>query len=298
MTGQGLPAYQPQSARLREGGDGPPVFSLRSYRYIEFLRRNLNMKIYVCVKHVPDTAAKITVIGANSFAETCKFIVNPYDEYGVEEAVQQVKRAGAGEVIVVTVGKESALVTMRAALALGADRGILVKTDAQFLDSRLTSQALQKAIEQDGAPDLIFCGKQSIDSEGMQTAFRLAKALDMPVASDVVAIRINDGVVDVEREIGGGSREVLEMPLPCVIGATRGLNEPHYPKLPDILKAKKKEVKQVDIAELGLELTAPQTEIVNLEAVPERGLARMMKGSTREMVAELVEILREEDKVI
>ncbi|UCD76966.1 MAG: electron transfer flavoprotein subunit beta/FixA family protein [Desulfobacterales bacterium] len=256
------------------------------------------MKIYVCVKHVPDTAAKITVVGGAGFAETCKFIVNPYDEYSVEEAVQIKKRAGQGEVVVVTVGKESALTTMRSALALGADRGILVKTDAQFLDSALTSRALKNAIEQDGLPDLIFCGKQSIDSEGMQTMFRLAKAFDMPAVNDVVALSINDGVARAEREIGGGSREVLEMPLPCVIGATRGLNEPHYPKLPDIMKAKKKEVKQIDIAELGLDLTAPGTEIVNLEAVAERGQARMMEGSTREMVEDLVRILKEEEKVI
>jgi electron transfer flavoprotein beta subunit len=256
------------------------------------------MKIYVCVKHVPDTAARITVVGGTGFAETCKFIVNPYDEYSVEEAVQLKKQAGQGEVIVVTVGKEAAINTMRSALALGADRGILVKTDAQFLDSALTGQALKKAIEQDGAPDLIFCGKQSIDSEGMQTPFRLAKAFNMPVVTDVVGLSITDGKARVEREIGGGSREVIEMTLPGVIGATRGLNEPHYPKLPDIMKAKKKEVKQIDIAELGLDLASPQTEIVSLEAVPERGQARMMEGSTREMVEELVRILKEEDKIL
>jgi len=256
------------------------------------------MKIYVCVKHVPDTAARITVVGGTGFAETCKFIVNPYDEYSVEEAVQLKKQAGQGEVIVVTVGKEAAINTMRSALALGADRGILVKTDSQFLDSALTGQALKKAIEQDGAPDLIFCGKQSIDSEGMQTPFRLAKALNMPVVTDVVGLSITDGKARVEREIGGGSREVIEMTLPGVIGATRGLNEPHYPKLPDIMKAKKKEVKHIDIAELGLDLASPQTEIVSLEAVPERGQARMMEGSTREMVEELVRILKEEDKIL
>jgi len=256
------------------------------------------MKIYVCVKHVPDTAARITVVGGTGFAETCKFIVNPYDEYSVEEAVQLKKLAGQGEVIVVTVGKEAAINTMRSALALGADRGILVKTDSQFLDSALTGQALKKAIEQDGVPDLIFCGKQSIDSEGMQTPFRLAKALNMPVVTDVVGLSITDGKARVEREIGGGSREVIEMTLPGVIGATRGLNEPHYPKLPDIMKAKKKEVKHIDIAELGLDLASPQTEIVSLEAVPERGQARMMEGSTREMVEELVRILKEEDKIL
>ena len=256
------------------------------------------MKIYVCVKHVPDTAAKITVVDGTGFSETCKFIVNPYDEYAVEEAVQLTKQADEGEVVIVTVGKESAVNTMRAALALGADRGILVKTDAQFVDSSLTAQALKKAIEQDGSPDLIFCGKQSIESEGMQTPFRLARALDLPVVTDVVGLSIGDGKAVAEREIGGGAREVVEMPMPCVIGATRGLNEPHYPKLPDIMKAKKKEIKQIDIADLGLDQGSPLTEIVSLEAVAERGDARILEGSPREAVEQLVKLLKEEDKVI
>ena len=256
------------------------------------------MKIFVCVKHVPDTAAKITVVEGSGFAETCKFIVNPYDEYAVEEAVRLIEQAGSGEVVIVTVGKEAAVNTMRSALAIGAHRGILVKTEAQFVDSGLTSRALQKAIEQDGGADLIICGKQSIDSEGMQTPFRLGKIMDLPVVSDVVDLKVGDGKAVAEREIGGGAREVVEMSMPCVIGATRGLNEPRYPKLPDIMKAKKKEIKQVDITELGLDQAAPLTEIVNLEAVPERGQARIMQGSTREAVEELVKILKEEEKVL
>ena len=256
------------------------------------------MKIFVCVKHVPDTAARITVVEGTGFAETCKFIVNPYDEYAVEEAVQLVKQAGAGEVVIVTVGRESAVTTMRAALALGADRGILVKTGVQLLDSAITARALQKAIEQDGSPDVIFCGKQSIDSEGMQTPFRLAKALDLPVVTDVAGLSLGDGKAVAEREIGGGAREVVELQMPCVIAATRGLNEPHYPKLPDIMKAKKKEIKQIDIVELGVDLSAPMTEIVKLEAVAERGQARILEGTARESVEQLVKILKEEEKVI
>lgn len=120
----------------------------------------------------------------------------------------------------------------------------------------------------------------------------------MPVATDVVALSISDGKAVAEREIGGGSREVVEMSLPCVVGATRGLNEPHYPKLPEVLKAKKKEIKQMDIADLGLDLSSPLTEIVNLEAVPERGEARILEGSTRESVEQLVKILKEEEKVL
>ena len=255
------------------------------------------MQIYVCVKHVPDTAAKITVADGSGFAETCKFIVNPYDEYAVEEAVQLRDQAGAGEVVVVTVGKEAALNTMRSALAIGADRGILVRTEAQFVDSRLTAGAIKAAIALDTAPDLILCGKQSIDSEGMQTPFRLAQAMNLAVVTDVVDLTIGDGKAIAEREIGGGSREVVEMPLPCVVGANRGLNEPRYPKLPDIMKAKKKEVRQINLSDLGLDADSAQTEILNLEAVPERGDARILAGSPREAVEELVRILKEEEKV-
>jgi electron transfer flavoprotein beta subunit len=256
------------------------------------------MQIYVCVKHVPDTAAKITVVDGTGFAETCKFILNPYDEYGVEEAVQQLKKAGAGEVVVVTVGKEAAIASMRAALALGAQRGILVKTGGQLLDSRTTSQALKQAIAADGEADIVFMGKQAIDSEGMQTPYRLAQALGVPVVTDVVKLTVNGRSAVVEREIEGGGREVVEVSLPCVIGATRGLNEPHYPKLPEIMQAKKKEIKVIDIAALGLNPADGCTTVVHLEPVPERGQARMLEGSTREKVEQLVSLLSENEKFI
>jgi electron transfer flavoprotein beta subunit len=256
------------------------------------------MQIYVCVKHVPDTAANIRVIGGDAFDDSCKFVMNPYDEYGVEEALQIVKREGQGEVVIVTVGKKSAIASIRSALAMGADRGILIKTGAQFLDTTLTSQALKKAIEQDGGPDLIFAGKQSVDSEGMQTHFRLATALDMPVVTDVVDLKISNGRAVVEREVGGGSRELIEISLPCVIGATKGLNEPRYPKLPDVMKAKRKEVKQVDIENLGVDTFGPATKLVELKLAPERGHAKMLQGSTREMIEGLIQLLKKEGKVL
>jgi electron transfer flavoprotein beta subunit len=251
------------------------------------------MQIYVCVKHVPDTAANIKITGEAQFDESVKFVVNPYDEYGVEQAIQIVKNNG-GEAIVVTVGKESAVNTMRSALAMGATRGILVKTETQFLDSALTSLALQKAINEDGTPDLIFTGKQSVDSEGSQTHYRLAQAFGMPVATEVVALELKDGRAVVEREIGGGVKEVIEIQTPCVIGATKGLNEPRYPKLPDILKAKKKEVKLIDIADLGIDLAAGKTQIQELEPVPERSEAKMLAGDPGEIANQLVTIIKEE----
>jgi electron transfer flavoprotein beta subunit len=251
------------------------------------------MQIYVCVKHVPDTAANIKITGQAQFDESVKFVVNPYDEYGIEQAIQLVKDNG-GEVIVVTVGKESAVNTMRSALAMGATRGILVKTETQFLDSTLTSLALQKAIDEDGKPDLIFTGKQSVDSEGSQTHYRLAQAFDMPVVTEVVAMALQEGRAVVEREIGGGVKEVIEIQTPCVIGATKGLNEPRYPKLPDILKAKKKEVKLIDIADLGIDSAAGKVHIQELEPVPERGQAKMIDGNPGEIAAQIVDIIKEE----
>jgi electron transfer flavoprotein beta subunit len=257
------------------------------------------MKIYVCVKHVPDTAARISLKDETSYedAVAIKFVMNPYDEYGVEEAVELAK-ANDGEVIVVTIGKAAASASIRAALAMGANRGIHVQTDQQYLDSAIVCQALKKAIEQDGNPDLIFTGKQSVDSEGVQTQYRLAAEMNMAVVSGVVGLSIEGDKAKAEREIGEGSREVLELSLPCVIGATKGLNTPRYPKLPDIMKAKKKEVKKIDLSELGIDMSGAKLELKKLEEAPSRSAAKMLSGSIPEMTKEFLRIMKEEEKVL
>ncbi len=256
------------------------------------------MKIVVCVKHVPDTAATIKVAGGNGFEDSdIKFFANPYDEYAVEEAVSIVENQG-GEVVVVTVGKADAVSTIRSALAMGADRAILVKTDAQLLDSRTTALALKAAIEADGAPDMVFTGKNAIDSEGFQTQYRLAHLLGLPVVSEVSAFSLDGDTARAERETGGGEKQVLQLSMPCVIGATKGLNDPRYPKFQAIMKAKKKEIKQMDMAELGIDTGAPATVIESLEIVPERSGAKMLDGSTDDQVTELVRILKEKEKVL
>ena len=256
------------------------------------------MKIVVCVKHVPDSGAYISLVGKTGYDEAVKCVANPFDEYGLEQAIRVVQEQGTGEVVVVTVGKESAETTLRAALSLGAHRAILVVTDTLFLDSGVTSRALQKAIELDGKPDLVFTGKQAIDTEGAQTPYRLAAAMNMPVATNVVGFRLTDGKAVVEREIEDGSREVIEMTLPCVVGATKGLNEPRYPKLTDLIKARKKEIKRMAIRELGVESSGTGAELLELEKPPERKKARMLSGDAREMAGELVRLLREEAKVL
>jgi len=248
------------------------------------------MQIYVCVKHVPDTAIPIKITGKNSFDESVNFVVNPYDEFAVEQAVQ-IKEKQGGEVVVVTVGKEAAMKSVRSALAVGADRGILIKTDASFLDSAVVAQAIRKAIEQDGKPDMIFTGKQSVDSEGMQMQYRLAAAFDMPVVTEVAAFSMSDGKVTVEREVGGGARQVIEMTLPCVVAATKGLNQPRYANMPGIMKAKKKEVKQFNLSDMVPDFNIAGTELLELEIFPDKGKAKMLPGSPKEAAEQLVKLL-------
>jgi len=181
---------------------------------------------------------------------------------------------------------------------MGAHRGILVKVDSQFLDSRTTARALKAAIEQDGRPDIIFTGKGAVDTEGFQTPYRLAAALNLPVVNEINKMELSGGKAVVSHEIGGGSRESFEVALPCVLGATKGLNEPRYPKFPDIMKAKKKEIKQLTLADLGVSAAEAGDALVKLEKVPERSGARIMEGDIRQAVGELVRILKEEEKII
>jgi electron transfer flavoprotein beta subunit len=255
------------------------------------------MKIFVCVKHVPDSAAKITIKEKNQFDESITFILNPYDEHAVEEAARVKKQVGDCEVIAVSVGKKDAENTLRSALAMGADRAILIQTNGRP-DSIMTARALKAAIEQDGKPDLIFTGKESIDSEGFQTMYRLAAGLDMPVSSNVVAFSLEQDRAVLECEMEAGATGVVEMPLPCVIGTGKGLNKPSYPTLPAIMKARKKEVKIIDLKSLAIENPVSSMEILELKPAVEEREAIELKGPPQEAVGELIRILREEVKVL
>jgi electron transfer flavoprotein beta subunit len=255
------------------------------------------MNIYVCTKHVPDSAATIAIREKNRIDENITFLLNPYDENAVEEATTLRDRIEGSEVIAVTLGKEDALGTLQSALAMGADRGLLVKTDGPT-DSILTARALKAAIEQDGTPGIIFTGKESIDNEGMQTMFRLGAALDMPVASNVVQFSIENGHVLVHCEMAAGTRQVLEMPLPCIIGAGKGLNTPKYPTFMDIRNARKKTVRQIGLKDLNMAESASAMEIIELQPSVEHRQAKELEGSAQEMVSQLVEVLKNEARVI
>jgi electron transfer flavoprotein beta subunit len=249
------------------------------------------------VKHVPDSAANIKIVGNNQIDESVTFLINPYDEHAIEEAARLKEKTGQTEVIAVCLGKTGAASTIQSALAMGADRGILITTD-RLPDSLVTARALKAAIEQDGRPDIIFTGKASIDSEGFQTMYRLAAAMDMPAASGVEALSLEQGRVIVESDLEAGARQVLQMPLPCVIGCGKGLNKPRYPTLPAIIKARKKEIKQIELQSLKIEKPAGRIEIIDLKPAVEERRPQELKGSPEEIAGQIVRILKEEAKVI
>ena len=214
------------------------------------------MQLYVCVKHVPDSGAIIELNGDTAYkTEAVKYIPSPFDEYGIEEALQLRDKHG-GEVIIVCAGEAGAVSTIRAALAMGADRAIHILTEGLFTDSVLAARAAAKCISNDGPADLVFTGKQSIDSEGGRFPYFLGKELGMPVVNDVSGLTVAETEVVAVREIGGGKRQKIAAPRPCVIGTTLGLYDPPYPKLPDIKKANKKPVSEMAASLLGLGASA------------------------------------------
>ncbi|MCG8618735.1 MAG: electron transfer flavoprotein subunit beta/FixA family protein [Desulfobacterales bacterium] len=255
------------------------------------------MRIYVCVKHVPDTAANIKISGDTAYDPEVKYVPNPYDEFGIEAAVQITEAAGEGEVIAVCVGGDGAVNTLRAAMAMGAHRSILVKDPVQLSGSRRLAKALAEAIKADGTPDLVFTGKQSVDSEGMQTPYWLGAELGLPVAANINAFSLDNESAVLGRDLGGGTKETLTITLPCIIGATKGMNEPRFPKLPAILKAKKKPITEMEMDALVPE---PAADLVlkTLTPVKDRSSATIIEGDAAQAVTRLVKILAEDAKVI
>jgi electron transfer flavoprotein beta subunit len=250
------------------------------------------MKIAVCVKRVADseTRVKIASDGRSLDEAGVKFILNPYDEFAVEEALRRRERAGAGEVVVISLGPPQAQETIRTALAMGADRGVLLQADRVPPDGLEVARALAAELE-DGAYDLILFGKMAIDDYNHQVGPMVAGLLDLPCVTSVSRLEIAGGTGTAEREIEGGV-EVVEFPLPAVLTTDKGLNEPRYPALKGIMAAKKKplDVKPVSLGAGGLELVA-------MTLPPERKAGRIV-GEGAAAVPELVRLLREEAKVL
>lgn len=246
----------------------------------------------VCLKQVPDseTRVKLAADGKSMDPSGVSLVVNTYDEYAIEEAIKLREAAGAGEVIIVSLGAAGAATAIRNALAMGADRGIHLKADATHADGRAIAEALASAIK-DLSPDLVLCGKQAIDDDGAQVGPRIAELLGLPCVTVATALEITGGRARVEREIEGGI-EVCECALPALITTQKGLNEPRYASLKGIMAAKKKELLEQDVT-----LSASGLTISSMSLPAARSAGRMV-GTGTAAVPELVRILREEARVI
>ncbi|MHB1685780.1 MAG: electron transfer flavoprotein subunit beta/FixA family protein [Ignavibacteriaceae bacterium] len=248
------------------------------------------MKIAVCVSHVPDTATKVKIGQDEKHIDPAgvAYIINPYDEYAVEEALKTKEKFG-GEVIVISAGNNNNKETIRKALAMGADKGILLKTE-KSLDSFGIAKALADELKNQQC-DIVFFGKQSVDYDDAIVGQLTSELLGFSCISNAVDLKIEGQKVIAEREIEGG-KEVVESELPAVITAQKGLNEPRYASLKGIMASKKKEIEEKPVVE-----TTNHTEVIKMRKPPAKQPGRII-GTDVSAVPELVKLLHEEAKVI
>lgn len=253
------------------------------------------MKILVTVKRVTDYEAKLKVIPGGSDIEKkdVNMIMNPFDEIAVEEALRIKEKNGAQEVVVVSIGDEECETQLRAAMAMGADRGILIKANlsaSSAFDSAYIAKLLKKVVEREN-PNLIIMGKQSIDSDNHQVSEMLAELCDYGQATQANTVEISANVAKVKCEADGGLKTV-EVELPCIITTDLRLNEPRYAPLPGIMKAKKKPLDIIAEQDLGIQ-HEPWVKISNFTSPPKRSSGVIVKS-----VEELINKLKTEAKVL
>ena len=249
------------------------------------------MKILVAVKRVIDYNVQVRVKedGTGVVTDNVKMSTNPPDDNAIEEAVKIKETGKAKEIVAVTVGEEKAQETIRKALAVGVDRGIHVKADG-ITEPLAVSKILQKIIDKE-KPDLVFMGKQAIDDDCNQTGQMLAALLNWPQATFASKIEVKDKSLEVTREVDEGL-ETIEVNIPAIVTCDLRLNEPRYASLPNIMKAKKKPLEQINASDLGID-TKPRIELIKVEEPPKRKV-----GIKVASVAELVQKLKNEAKVI
>lgn len=249
------------------------------------------VNIIVCIKRVPDTESTIKIApdGKSIDASTLEYIVNPYDEFAVEEALK-IKEDKGGEVTIVCLGSSNATKEIRRALAMGADKAVHLKDEAEYRDAFSTASVLASAIK-DMSYDLIFFGKQGVDHDNAQVGLMVATLLGIPAVGEISSFELKEGSAVVKRDIEGGS-EKLEVPLPAVLTARKGLNDPRLPSLKGIMMAKKKPLEEKAFDDVDSRIT-----FVNLEPPPKRPPGKIV-GEGKEAVPELVRLLKEEAKIL
>jgi len=249
------------------------------------------MNILVCISRVPDTATKINISSNGKSIDNSgvKYILNPYDEFTIEEGLRLKEKFG-GTVSALTVGGDSNVDILRTALAMEVDSAIHVKTTRDDFDSIFVAENIAEVAKSLNT-DIIIFGRQSIDFDSNQVSSLTAEMLQLPSVSVVSKLDINGTDVTVERDIEGG-KEVVSTSLPCVISVQKGINEPRYPKLPQIMKAKSKPIDTRNAIDNG-----NSTEVISME-IPSKSRIGKILGSTDEDIKEVIRLLQEEAKVI
>ena len=264
------------------------------------------MKILVLLKQTPGTEDKVVIAPDSKSLDKSgfKYIVNPYDEFAIEEAIKTKTAAGAGaEVIIASFGPADTKERIIRGLAMGADRGLLINNEGlENADSLTVAKVLAAAIKAED-PKLVFCGKQGIDDDNMHVGAMTAEILGWPHINVINKFELNGDQASVEREVEGGQVEVYDCKLPVVLGANKALNKPRYAALPGIMKAKRKPFDNKKVEDYGLstsDLASDQsTEVVGYQYPPEKPQGKLFQGEPVEaMVEKVVNLLREEAKVI
>lgn len=253
------------------------------------------MKIVVLCKQVPDTESKIKLVGDSSDfdREGIKWVLNPYDEFAVEEALKIKEGGNAEKVTVLSLGPDRTIESVRTALAMGADDAIHAKTDDVYGDSFAVAKALAAAL--DGVEyDLLIAGKQALDDDSFAVPGMLAQLLGVSQVNVVSKLEVTDAKIKAWRDIEGGAKQVVESSFPVMVTTTKGLNEPRYASLPGIMKAKRKPVDTKETA-----AAESKTEILSWTLPEEKRVGKVLEdGELVDKVKEVVRLLREEAKVI
>jgi electron transfer flavoprotein beta subunit len=257
------------------------------------------MNIYVCIKQVPDTETKVKLNGDATGIDTAgiKWIMSPYDEFAVEEALRLRDKNPGSTVTVLSAGAARVVDTIRTALAMGADNGIHIELP-ETADNNMAAKAIAGALKKEAKVDIIFTGKEAIDDGAAQTSQLIAEYFGVPYVTVVLGIEYGAASLKCKREIEGGSFEMLEVSLPALIAAQKGLNEPRYASLPNIMKAKKKEVKALKSSDVGVSDSDQKIRYKNLQLPPPKQAGKKIAGDPAAQAKELARLLHEEAKVI
>ena len=259
------------------------------------------MNIIVFIKQVPDTATRIKIGGGGKNIDEADitWIISPYDEYALEEALKIKEAKGAGKVTVVSAGPERVSASLRNALAMGADEAVHINDPALEGSDAFATARVLAAVAKSRPHDILFFGKMGVGMDQSQVPSMVAEILGVPEVTQIAKLEVGEGKVKAHREIEGAT-EVVESSLPVVVAAEKGLNEPRYPSLKGIMAAKKKPIEAVNLASLGLSAAdAEPTVVVNsMSMPPERQAGKILTGDPQQAVKELVHLLHNEAKVL